>query len=99
MKIPTLVVTYVPYSPTLSGVTTPNFVIPNVNNVEITWFMTKKPKTAAKAAVALSFLAKPAATPTANKIGKFPKTISPIFFIIVKRAVINCELLITSAID
>ena len=83
----------------MSAVTTPNLVIPNVNNVEITWFITKKPNTAANAAVALSFLAKPAATPTANKIGKFPKTIFPILFIIVKSAVKKSELLIVFAID
>ena len=47
------------------------------------------PKTDANAAVPLSFLANPTATPTANKIGKFPNTISPIFFITVKIAVTN----------
>ena len=45
------------------------------------------PNTEARAAVPLSFLANPTATPTANKIGKLPNTISPIFFITVNIAV------------
>ncbi|MPM07885.1 hypothetical protein SDC9_54194 [bioreactor metagenome] len=46
-----------------------------------------KPNTEANAAVPLSFLASPTATPTANNKGKLPNIISPMFFIIVNIAV------------